>query len=256
MDLVPDPLEAFRLDGRAAIVTGASSGLGARFAAVLGRAGARVVLAARRGERIENLARRLPEAIAVTTDILNADDLDRLVRTTLDRFGRIDILVNNAGIAESAPAIDESADGIQRVIQTNLVAPYLLAQRVARELSEDGGSIVNIASINSAVATRPSDEASYGASKGGLAQLTRELAWQWAPRRIRVNAIAPGYFETEMSETWFKTGDAAAWIAARAPMRRHGRVHELDGALLYLAGDASSYVTGQILFVDGGWTAI
>ena len=252
-----DTAKLFRLDGRVAIVTGASSGLGERFARVLAQAGASVVVAARRAERLKALVAELPDAIAVPTDMQNEEDLLRLIDQTIEHYGRIDVLVNNAGITENYPALDLSADRFREVLETNLVAPFLLAQQVARHLAQaSGGTIINITSINAFLAARTGPETSYAASKGGLLNLTRELANQWARYRVRVNAIAPGYFHTEMTEEMFANEKGAATVERNTPMRRGGAPHELDGALLFLASDASSYMTGQVVVVDGGWSVI
>lgn len=258
MNALRDPLATFRLDERVAVVTGASSGLGERFARVLAAAGARVVLAARRLERIEALAESLPGATAVAADVNDEADLERLVQAAVQEHGRIDVLLNNAGTSDTPSALEESPQEFRRVLETNLVAPFLLARLVARQMvaQGSGGVLVNVASINGILASRSWPETSYSASKGGLVNLTRELANQWAPYGIRVNAIAPGYFESEMTSALFANQRAVEWVARHTPLRRHGHVGELDGALLYLASDASSYVTGQLLIVDGGWSII
>lgn len=252
-----DPLALFRLDGRVAVVTGASSGLGERFARVLAAAGAAVVVAARRGERIERLADELPDSAAVVTDLLDEASLAALVDAALNRYGRIDVLVNNAGITDLRPALEEPPERFREVIETNLTAPFLLSRKAAAAMinRDEGGVIINTASVNGILASRSWPETSYTASKGGLVNLTRELACQWADHRIRVNALAPGYFETEMTAELFND-QGRAWIARHTPLGRAGAVHELDGALLFLASDASSYITGQLLVVDGGWTII
>ncbi len=254
-----DPLEPFRLDGRVALVTGASSGLGARFARVLDAAGARVVLAARRVDRLDELATDLTDAVVVPCDLADPAAAYALVETALARAGAVDVLVNNAGITNVAPAADESMDDFRRVLQVDLVAPFELARLVARHAvaAEHGASIVNVASVLGLVGSGQIPQASYAASKGGLVNLTRELAAQWARAGVRVNALAPGWFVSEMTAgTMFGDERAERWIVSRTPMGRAGNDDELDGALLFLASDASSFVTGQVLCVDGGWTIV
>jgi NAD(P)-dependent dehydrogenase (short-subunit alcohol dehydrogenase family) len=249
---------SFRLDGKVAVVTGASSGLGDRFARVLARAGARVVVTARRIERLERLAEELDGAIAVACDLSRREDLELPVRRAIEECGHIDIVVNNAGMESSAPAVDETVERFREVLEVNLVAPFVLARTAARDMlaRKAGGSIVNVASVLGLVGVGQIPQAAYTASKGGLVNLTRELSAQWSRHGIRVNAIAPGFFESEMTDQILGDERGRNWIARRTTMFRHGHVHELDGALLFLASDASSYVTGQVLAVDGGWTSV
>jgi len=252
-----DVFAPFRLDGRVAVVTGASSGLGERFARVLAGAGASVVVAARRAERLESLAGDLADAIAVACDVVRAEDRQRLIDTSLERFGHIDILVNNAGIGTPEPAESETPQHFAEVLDVNLTAAFALSQLAAPPMIEAGsGRIVNVVSILGIVGSGQIPFAAYSASKAGLIGLTRDLAGEWARKGIRVNALAPGWFASEMTAEMFADDRSMAWVARNAPMGRAGEPHELDGALLYLASDASSYVTGQVLAVDGGWTAV
>jgi len=251
-----DPRVPFDLDGRVAIVTGASSGLGERFARVLDAAGARVVVTARRTDRIEALAASLRDGYALTADLTETGAAEAIVAATLDRFGRLDVLVNNAGAGADRPAVDLPVEEFRRVLEVDLVAPFALAQAAARTMLERGsGSIINIASQFGLVGTTAGLSA-YSAAKGGLVNLTRHLAAEWSPRGVRVNALAPGYFATEMTRDVFEDDQFVAWTTRNTLLRRTGRKGELDGALLYLASDASSYTTGSVLVVDGGWTAI
>jgi hypothetical protein len=253
---VSDPFEPFRLDERVAVVTGASSGLGARFAAVLAGAGASVVVAARRADRIEALAKEI-DGVAVPCNVVDAADRERLVATALERFGRVDILVNNAGVGTPEAAESEAPERFAEVLEVNLTAAFALSQLAGRSMLEAGqGSIVNVVSILGIISAGQIPFPSYAASKGGLIALTRELAGEWSRGGVRVNALAPGWFETEMTAEMFADERSMTWVRRKAPMGRPGRPHELDGALLFLASDASSYVTGQVLAVDGGWTAV
>ncbi|HVR28340.1 MAG TPA: glucose 1-dehydrogenase [Thermoanaerobaculia bacterium] len=256
-----DPTRRFRLDGRTAVITGASSGLGVVMAEALAGAGANVVLAARREERIQELARAIEgagaKALALRCDVTREDDVDRLVAAALERFGSLDVLVNNAGVADPQPAEQESLEHWKRVLDTNLDGVFLCAQRCARVMLEvKRGVIVNVASVLGVVGAGQIPQASYTASKGGVVNLTRELAAQWARRGIRVNAILPGWFPSEMTAGMFEDEGGQRWIRTRTPMGRAGDPSELNGALLFLASDASSYVTGSMVTVDGGWTAV
>jgi NAD(P)-dependent dehydrogenase (short-subunit alcohol dehydrogenase family) len=251
-----DPTIPFDLSGRVAVVTGASSGLGARFARVLDAAGASVVVTARRAERLDALAADLRDGVAIAADLAEPGAAGSIVDTACERFGHLDVLVNNAGAGSDLPAVDLPVDDFRGIVEVNLVAPFALAQAAARVMLERGsGSIVNIASQFGLVGTTAGLSA-YAAAKGGLVNLTRHLAAEWSPRGVRVNALAPGYFATEMTQDVFEDERFVAWTTRNTPMRRTGREGELDGALLYLASDASSYTTGSVLVVDGGWTAI
>jgi NAD(P)-dependent dehydrogenase (short-subunit alcohol dehydrogenase family) len=242
------------LDGRVAIVTGTSSGLGRRFAEVLDGAGARVVLASRRHQADLELAARLHDALPVACDVRIPADREAVVRAATGRFGQIDILVNNAGVAYSGPAEEESPEHLQDLIDTNLTAVFALTQLVGRHmLARRSGVIVNIASPSATVSLDRYGLAGYGATKAGVVALTREFAYQWGGRGVRVNALAPSFFPSATSG-WLADPDQVAWISANAPLGRPPRPEELDGPLLFLASDASSYVTGQTLYVDGGWT--
>lgn len=253
--------ELFGLDGRVAVVTGASSGLGVGFARALAEAGANLVLAARRKERLEALAVELErtgtEVLAAACDVTDPEQVERLKDACLERFGRIDILVNNAGMTEIAPAEAETEESFLRVVNVNLNGAFFCAQRFGRVMLQAGsGSIINIASIFGLVGSGSIPQASYVASKGALVNLTRELGAQWARRGVRVNAIAPAFFPSEMTDEMFDDERSMKWLGRKTPAGRPGEPRELDGALVFLASDASTYVVGQVIAVDGGWTAI
>ncbi len=252
-----DPLSLFSLAGQVAIVTGASSGLGARFARVLHGAGATVVVGARRLERLEGLAEELgPRCVPVAVDVTAGDQCRRLVDTAVSvGDGRLDVLVNNAGVSVTAAAEDEPFDDFAQVVDVNLNSVFRLSQLAFAPMVESGGgSIVNIASMLGFVASAPIKQASYCASKAGVVNLTRELGAQWARKGVRVNGIGPGWFPSEMTDDMWGDDASERFVATNAPIGRPGNEDELDGALLFLASRASSYVIGQTLLVDGGWT--
>lgn len=251
--------DLFSLDGQVAVVTGASSGLGERFARVLHGAGATVVVAARRLDRLEVLAKELGDRVVpVRCDVAVDADCEGLVEAARAATpgGRIDVLVNNAGIGTPVPAEDEPLAEWRQVINVNLTGLFALTQLTGRVmLAQGSGSIVNIASILGMVASAPIKQASYCATKGAVVNLTRELGCQWARKGVRVNAIAPGWFPSEMTGDMFGNESSMEFLRRNCPMGRGGNEDELDGALLFLAGRASTYVTGTTIPIDGGWTA-
>jgi NAD(P)-dependent dehydrogenase (short-subunit alcohol dehydrogenase family) len=184
------------------------------------------------------------------------DDCNRIIDTTVERFGGVDILVNNAGTSAPMAAEVEPPDVFRQLIDVNLNGLFVLSQLAGRHMiASGGGVIVNVASMLGLVASAPIKQASYCASKGAIINLTRELATQWARKGVRVNALAPGWFPSEMTAEMFADDSSMAYVQRNCPMARTGEPHELDGALLFLCSDASSYCTGQVLTVDGGWTA-
>lgn len=246
----------FRLDGRTAIVTGSSSGLGVRFAKVLHAAGANVVLAARRQDRLDALAAELPGALAVATDVADADQRERLIATTVEAFGRVDVLVNNAGIGHKTAVEDESLEMFRNAMEVNTTAIWHLSKLVGAHMTAQGsGSIINVASILGFIGSTPIKQAHYCASKGAVINLTRELALQWARKGVRVNNLCPGWFVTEMTAGMDTDEGSQKFVQTNTPIPRMGHEHELDGALLLLASDASTFMTGQSVVVDGGWLA-
>ena len=243
------------LDGRVVLVTGGSSGLGEQLARSLIAHGARPVLAARRAERLRALEVELDGALdAVPCDVTDDADRQRLIDTVVTRHGRIDGLVNNAGMGAAGPALRTSVDTFSRVIDLNLVAPYALSCLAASHMRQGGGrSIVNVASVMGLRSVAQIADAAYVASKAGLVGLTRELASQWGRYGIRVNAVAPGFFASEMTAGLGDDADSfPAWLTEQIPLGRGGRPGELDQSILYLLGEGSSFVTGQVLTVDGG----
>ena len=247
--------DLWRLEGKVALVTGASVGLGARFARVLCAAGASVVATARRPDLLDELARECGNRMdTIAGDITDADHRRSLMER-LEEFGRLDVLVNNAGICDDGPIEDQSLDDLMRVIDVNLIsvmdvcrlaAPLLLAAPAA--------SVINVASIYGLVSSR-GPMAAYNTTKAGVIGLTRQLAVQWGDRGVRVNALAPGYFPTELTG-FLSDPSFVRSIEEKTLLGRIPAIDEIDGPLLFLAGPASSYMTGQVLVIDGGWTAI
>jgi NAD(P)-dependent dehydrogenase (short-subunit alcohol dehydrogenase family) len=252
----PSPLDAFRLDGKVAVVTGASSGLGDRFARALHAAGAAVVIAARRRERLEALAADLPGSVAVAADLGEAAERERLMAEVLDRCGTVDVLVNNAGVGHTVAIEDEDVDTFRHTMELNVTAVWHLSKLAGVTMvANRSGSIVNVASVLGFVGSTPIKQAHYVASKGAVVTLTKELALQWARKGVRVNALCPGWFPSEMTAGMETDEASQRFITMNSPMPRMGEVHELDGPLLLLASEAGSFMTGHALVVDGGWLA-
>jgi gluconate 5-dehydrogenase len=245
---------SFDLSGRLALVTGGGSGLGHAIASGLAGAGAKVVIVGRDAKRLERAARETGAAGTAVCDVTDRDAIARLVQEVERGHGAIDILVNNAGIQQRAPFPEFPADGWDRMIATHLSAPFFLAQAVVPAMIERGhGKIINTLSVTSELG-RPTI-VPYTAAKGGLRMLTRGLAVELGPKNIQVNGIAPGYFATEMNTALMQDPDFDAWVRKRTPAGRWGEPHELAGAAVFLASRAADYVNGQVLFVDGGFTA-
>lgn len=251
----------FNIKGQTAIVTGASSGLGVAFAEALAENGVNLVIAARRYEKLAGVARELStkhgvEVIPIKTDVTQEEHVTKMVRTAIEKLGSLEIIVNNAGIATLSPSVEMSLEEWRKVIDVNLTGVFLCARTAAREMiKKQYGKIVNIASIYGAVSD-VFHAAPYYASKGAVINLTRALAIEWAPYKINVNSIAPGFFPSEMTEGFFKDEQAMKHILSRTPLGRTGKPLDLKAALIYLVSPASDYVTGQTIFVDGGWTAL
>lgn len=248
-------LDLYRLDGRVAIVTGASSGLGVDFAVAMAEAGADVVLAARRTDRLFETAERVRatgrSAFCIGADVSVPAQCQAVIDAALAEYGKLDILVNNAGVGTAVPALRETPEQFRSVIDVNLMGTYWMAQAAAR-IMKPGASIVNIASVL-AYTTARSPQAGYSSSKAAIVGLTRDLAQQWTGRRgIRVNAIAPGYVATEMTDAIDE--DQLDAIAARTVLGRLGEPREIAAAVLWLASDAASYICGQTVLIDGGFS--
>ncbi|MGL5736631.1 MAG: SDR family NAD(P)-dependent oxidoreductase [Beijerinckiaceae bacterium] len=244
------------LRGKTVLISGASSGLGAHFARLFARSGCHVAIGARRVDRIKALQGTLPalgaaSALALTLDVTDEASVMAAFHAVCDGPGVPDIIVNNAGISGEGEAVSQPAAAFDEVIATNLRGVWLLSRIAAQRWQADkrGGTIINIASILGFRQAR--GLTAYATSKAAVVQMTKTLALEWARSGVRVNAIAPGYFETEINEDFFDT-EAGQIMLKRVPMRRTGRYEELDGPMILLASDASSYMTGSVIVVDGG----
>src|ERR1700754_3860856 len=247
------------MQGKVVVITGASSGLGAQLARAIGAAGGTPVLAARRADRLDALTREIPNADPVVCDVTDEADRERLIDGVIERHGRLDGLINNAGSGATAPALRTLTETFANVLDLNLIAPFALSCLAAermREANGGGGSIVNIASVMGLRSIGQIPDAAYVASKAGIIGLTRELASQWGRYGIRVNAVAPGFFASEMTaELGEDPEQFPEFLLSRTPLGRGGRSGELDDAVLFLLGPGSGFVTGTVLSVDGGMAA-
>ncbi|MFZ7104565.1 MAG: SDR family NAD(P)-dependent oxidoreductase [Peptococcaceae bacterium] len=248
----------FDLSNKVAIVTGATKGLGYGMALGLAQAGADVVVVSRTPADCRKVAAEIADLgrdpLALPTDVSKPESIENLVNSTLEKYGKIDILVNNAGTAVTQKAEDLTEEDWDRVVDTNLKGVFLLAQAVGKEMiKQNRGKIINIASIFGLVGDK--SVLPYLASKGGVLQLTRGLALEWARYNIQVNAVAPGYVMTPMNEKELRDEKVYNYITKKIPMRRLGEIGDIAGAVIYLASDAANYVTGSTIAVDGGWLA-
>nr|WP_250230237.1 SDR family oxidoreductase [Anaeropeptidivorans aminofermentans] len=256
-------MSLFDLTGKVAVVTGASSGLGVQFAHALAEQGASLALVARRKDRLDKLAEEFnnkgTKAIAVKCDASKEEEIIAAVKEIKNHFGRIDILVNNAGVGLVDKAENQSKELWDTVIGINLTGVFLFSREVAKVMiPQKYGKIINLGSLhsNTAISAAVNSVSAYCASKGGVQMLTKSLAAEWAQHNITVNAIGPAYFPSEMTDSAVSNEGFKQFVEARCPMGRFGRDGELNGALIYFASDASSYTTGQLLNIDGGWNTI
>jgi NAD(P)-dependent dehydrogenase (short-subunit alcohol dehydrogenase family) len=252
-------LSVFSLEGRTAIVTGASGGLGKEAALALAEVGCNVVIAARNRQALTEVAAAIEDkgrrCLAVQTDITRATEVQHLVDCAVGRFQRLDILINNAAVAVEKLFVDLTEEDWRRVIETDLHGTFLCAQAAGKHmLRQGGGRIINVVSVVGLVAVPLLG--AYGAAKGGVIQLTRALAAEWARDHVTVNALAPGYFISPMNEERFADPEVLQNTVRRIPMRRLATYDDLTPALVFLASDAARYITGQVLVVDGGWTIL
>lgn len=251
-------LEIFSLEGKTAVVTGASRGFGAAIAIGLAEAGADVALAARTESALHEVAAKIEalgrQALVVPTDMLDKAAIDQLAEKTIAAFGKIDILINNAGLGDSVPFLQMPEDEWDKILNVNLKGYFLTTQAVGKYMFKaKSGRVIN---ISSAMGEYPLPYLThYAASKGAINAMTKCLAQEWANRGITVNAIAPSYFETDMTESSRENEHANALIMSKTPLARYGKVDELVGLVVYLAGDNSSYMTGAVVPLDGGWSA-
>ncbi len=251
----------FDLTGKVAIVTGASSGLGRQFALALAKEGAKIAIVARRVEKLEEVKKEVEalgtECFIHKCDVMKSEEIKTTVEDVKNHFGRIDILVNNAGLGWADAAENTSDDLWMTMMDTNVNGVFYFAREAGRIMKEqEYGKIINIGSIHSTVAMTGMPISAYATTKGALVMMTKALANEWAKYNITVNAIGPAYFPSEMTDNILKSGAISHVIENTCPMKRPGRDGELDGALIYFASDASSYTTGQLLQVDGGWTTV
>ena len=256
---MPNPLDLFRLDGRAALVTGGSRGLGAVMAEALSFAGARVAVTSRaladaQAKAAEIAATTAGATLGVEMEATDEASVEAAVAAVAERFGGLDILVNNAGILVRGAIVDLQRAEFEESLAVNVTGPWLVCRAAGPHLWESGcGRVINVSSTFGLVAAP--DRTAYTSSKGAIVQLTRALAMEWAPRGVNVNAIAPGPFLTEMNLAHQHSEHSVRVIGQEVALRRWGEMHEITGAAIYLASEASSYVTGSVLTVDGGWTA-